>query len=54
MSAEHMAAQHIRLPLVKSLTKGYMFQKHRVNCRVGSDRAVVTVKRIKKNSEDLS
>ena len=51
-NAGHAGAQHIRVPLVHSLTKGYRIEKRKVNCRiVGEDRHVEIVRHVKQGCE---
>ena len=51
-NAGHAGAQHIRVPLMHSLTKGYRIDKHKVNCKiVGEDRHVEIVRDVKQGCE---
>ena len=50
----HAGAQHIRLPLVHSLTKGYRLEKRKANCIiVGEDRHVEIVRHVSQGCELL-
>jgi hypothetical protein len=50
---EFAGAEHVRLPLAKSLVRGVMIQRFKANCAVGDDNNVLTLKPIGSGAELL-